>query len=323
MGEPVPVDAIILLTLILCTPLLALLTVASWISYRFARRWKLLPVDKKILVERPWIIWPATAILALYGLCFAYGALVEAHWVQTTRTEIKVSDPVLGHSRFRIVHLTDLHLDRIGRREYRMIEAVREAKPQLIVLTGDYLNVREGAVALSEVLGALKAPYGVFGVEGNWDTKFVAGEMFQRAGAAYLVDDTRVIERDGHRLRIVGQGIVPGRPLKELLPPKDDGAYTVFLHHKPDAVDELTARDPGQRVDLFLCGHTHGGQVCLPFWGAVITLSKYHKKYESGLYTVGGVPMYVSRGVGSGGGARPEVRFLARPEVAIIDLVYR
>jgi predicted MPP superfamily phosphohydrolase len=91
----------------------------------------------------------------------------------------------------------------------------------------------------------------------------------------------------------------------------------------PDAVDELRLRDPGQRVDLFLCGHTHGGQVCLPFWGAVITLSKYHKKYERGLFDVEGVPMVVSRGVGSGGGGVPHVRFLARPEVGVIDLVYR
>jgi predicted MPP superfamily phosphohydrolase len=79
----------------------------------------------------------------------------------------------------------------------------------------------------------------------------------------------------------------------------------------------------GQRVDLFLCGHTHGGQVCLPGWGAVITLSKYHKTYERGLYGVDGVPMYVSRGVGSGAGAVPAVRFLSRPEVAVIDLVYK
>lgn len=323
MAESVPLDALVLLTLIFSTPLLAFLAVASWTSYRLARRWNLMPRDKRHWVERKGVILPAAAVLVFYGLCFAYGYFIEADWVQTTHTEIKVTDPVLGHSKFRIVHLTDLHLDRIGRREHRMIEQVRDAKPQLILLTGDYLNVREGAVALSEVLGALKAPYGVFGVEGNWDTKFVAGEIFQRAGATYLVDDTRVIERDGKHLRIVGQGIVPGRPLKELLPAKDDGAYTVFLHHKPDASDELAKRDPGQRVDLFLCGHTHGGQVCLPFWGAVVTLARHHKKFERGLYTVDGVPMYVNRGVGSGGGARPEVRFLARPEVAVIDLVYR
>ena len=86
MGESVPVDAVILLTLILSTPLLAALAVASWISCRLARRWKFLPVDKKIWVERSWIIRPAASILALYGACYAYGTFIEAHWVQTTRT---------------------------------------------------------------------------------------------------------------------------------------------------------------------------------------------------------------------------------------------
>lgn len=321
MLQSLPFDALILLTLIFSLPLLAGLVVLSWLSYCLARRWDLMPRDKRVLVDRRWVLWPSAAFLAVYGLCFAYGTLVEADWVQTTRTEIKVAGPVLGYDRFRIVHLSDLHLEQIGRREHRMIEQIREAKPQLIILTGDYMNVREGAVGLHEVLGALEAPYGVVGVEGNWDTKFGLADYFRRAKATYLVDDSLVLERDGRRLRLVGQAHTPGRPLKDLLPAKDDGTPTIFLHHSPDAVDQLRRRNPGQRVDLFLCGHTHGGQVCLPFWGAVITLSKFHKKYERGLYDVDGVPMYVNRGIGSGGGGVPHVRFLARPEVAVIDLV--
>jgi len=323
MSHTLPLDAVILLTVLFSVPLLCLLAVASWLSYRLARRFHLLPSDKKIWIERRGVIVPVTAVLALYGLCFAYGILIEADWVQTTRTEIKVREPVLGYDRFRIVHLSDLHLERIGRRDYRMMEQVAAAKPHLILLTGDYMNVREGAVALHEVLGALKADHGVFGIEGNWDTKFLTADLFHRTNTAYLVDDTRVLEKGGRRLRLVGHAMTPGRPLRELIPPKDDGAYTIYMHHAPDAVDELRARDAGQRVDLFLCGHTHGGQVCLPFWGAVITLAKYHKTYERGLYEVDGVPMYVNRGVGSGGGAVPAVRFLSRPEVAVIDLVYK
>ena len=324
MFSTLPLDAVILLTLIFSVPLLCLAAVASCLSYRFARKFKLLPPDKKGWIERRWVIGPILAVLALYALCFAYGTLIEASWVQTTRTEINVREPVLGYDRFRIVHLTDLHLERIGRREYRMMEQIVAAKPHLILMTGDYMNVREGAVALNEVLGALKADHGVIGVEGNWDTKFLTADVFGRTKALFLVDDSRVLEKGGRRLRIVGQAMTPGRPLRELLPLNDDGVYTVYLHHSPDQVDEVReARKAGQRIDLFLCGHTHGGQVCLPFWGAVITLTKHHKKYERGLYDVDGVPMYVSRGVGSGGGAAPAVRFLARPEVAVIDLVYK
>lgn len=109
-------------------------------------------------------------------------------------------------------------------------------------------------------------------------------------------------------------------PLRDLLRDTAEGGITLCLHHTPDGVDGIRELDPGQRVDLFLCGHTHGGQVCLPFWGAVITLSKYHKKFESGLREYRGVPVYVNRGVGLEGGA-PRVRFLCRPEVAVIDLV--
>ena len=156
------------------------------------------------------------------------------------------------------------------------------------------------------------------GVEGNWDTKFVAAEISAAEGDV-AGTTTRVLERTACGWRGWHRA---GRPRRNCCP-KDDGVYTLYLHHVPDAIDELRRRDPEQRVDLFLCGHTHGGQVCLPFWGAVITLGKYHKKYERGLYSVDGVPMYVNRGVGSGGGGIPHVRFLARPEVAVIDLYTR
>ena len=272
-------------------------------------------------MERRGVWISCAAFLATYLLCFLYGHFIEAHWVARTETEIRVAAPVLGRDRFRIVHLSDLHLEQIGRREYRVVDLVREAKPDLILLTGDYMNVREGAVALDEVLRALGQVAPVYGVPGNWDAKFETARHFRQAGATLLADDTALIERDGRKLRLVGQEVHSKRPLKDLLRGLDDGAFTIFLHHKPDAVDELRGRLPGQKVDLFLCGHTHGGQVRLPFWGAVITLSKYHKRYERGLYDVDGVPMYVNRGVGCGGGSTPPVRFLCRPEVAVIDLV--
>jgi uncharacterized protein len=241
--------------------------------------------------------------------------------VVTTETSIPAAQPVLGKDRFRIVHLSDLHLEQAGRRELRMVELVREARPDLILLTGDYSNTREGLGSLDDVLRALVAVAPVYGVPGNWDSKFATAEVFRRTGATLLSDETRLIERNGRKLRLVGQDVYPKKSLKELLRGLNDGAYTVFMHHKPDAADELLGREPGQSVDLFLCGHTHGGQVRLPLWGAVITLSKFHKKYECGLYDVGGVPMYVHRGVGCEGSSAPRVRFLCRPEVALLDLV--
>jgi predicted MPP superfamily phosphohydrolase len=88
------------------------------------------------------------------------------------------------------------------------------------------------------------------------------------------------------------------------------------LYHKPDLVPEISAR----RFDLYLTGHTHGGQVALPVYGALITLSKFGKRYESGLYREGETAIYVNRGIGMEGGAAPRVRFCAKPELTVIEL---
>jgi hypothetical protein len=76
----------------------------------------------------------------------------------------------------------------------------------------------------------------------------------------------------------------------------------------------------GTNVDLYLAGHTHGGQIALPFYGAIITLSKFGKKYESGEYRVGNTILYVNRGLGLAGGFNPKMRFFARPEITVFDL---
>jgi predicted MPP superfamily phosphohydrolase len=94
-------------------------------------------------------------------------------------------------------------------------------------------------------------------------------------------------------------------------------AFTLFLYHTPDLI--LEAAGTG-RVDLYCAGHTHGGQVALPVYGALVTLSKFGKKYESGLHREGQTSLYVTRGVGMEGGSAPRVRFFARPEITVIEL---
>jgi predicted MPP superfamily phosphohydrolase len=86
------------------------------------------------------------------------------------------------------------------------------------------------------------------------------------------------------------------------------------LYHYPDLIDRLASK----QVDLLLAGHTHGGQIALPFFGAIVTLSKGWKRYERGLYRVGESYLYVNRGLGTD---LPAIRFFARPEIAVIDLI--
>jgi predicted MPP superfamily phosphohydrolase len=89
-----------------------------------------------------------------------------------------------------------------------------------------------------------------------------------------------------------------------------------LLYHTPDLIE--TASELG--VDLYLAGHTHGGQVRLPWLGAIFTASRYGKRYEMGSYRVGRTQLYVSRGIGMEGLGTPRVRFLCPPEIVELEL---
>jgi hypothetical protein len=317
-----PVDAGILLAVLVALPLLSLLALASTAAYALARRRGWLPPDCRSLADRPWIRLPAAGVVLLWTGALAWGGLVEVGWVEATRLEFPVEAPVLGERRFRVLHLSDLHLDRIGARERRVIEIVGAAKPHLIVVTGDLMDARGAGPALLEFLGALRAagaPRGVWLVGGPMDEKFPTRDMAARAGVEWIEDETRLLEAAGGRLRLAAQGAWPARRLTDLLHGLDDRAFTIFLRHSPDGVDDLeSARKLGSRVDLFLCGGTHGGQLALPFWGAITTGTRHHKRFERGLYRVEGTPVYVNRGTGTHG---LPIRLFARPEAALIELV--
>ena len=316
----IPTDAIIVLCVVLGVVLTAsiilfgcsLRKAAKMVGLRFN------PVPG--IFERKWAVRISLAILLTYLLALLYAFLIEPDWVELTKTEIPVRQAVLGQERFRIVHLSDLHLKEFGRRERRVVELVQGAKPDLIVITGDYGHTPKGIEVLLELGRFLEAPYGKYGVRGNDDYQSPTRQILESAGIKLLENETKLIERYGRRLCLVGQPCESKVSLKAILREQQEDDYTIFLHHMPAGLDELGRLDPSEHVDLFLCGHTHGGQVCVPFWGAVVTESKYHKKYERGLYCVNNVRMYVNRGLGV---SVLPIRFLARPEVAVIDLVVR
>jgi uncharacterized protein len=96
--------------------------------------------------------------------------------------------------------------------------------------------------------------------------------------------------------------------------PSDD--FSVFLFHYPDEIMAVARR----KADLYCAGHIHGGQIALPFYGALVTLSRLGKRFEAGPYRVDATWLYVSRGIGMEGGLMPRVRFFARPELTVIDV---
>lgn len=268
-----------------------------------------------------------TLALAAVGLlCFAYGAFVEPYWPEVTHVRIE-SPKLRGAQRpVRVVHISDLHCDPTVRLEERLPDLIAAQHPDLIVYTGDSANSREGLPVLRNLLPRLAQVAPTYAVRGNWDTGWRREQLFGGTGVHELEGSAAEVEVAGTKLWVAG---APYGKLYEPTPgvrsdlrinalgAVPEGAFTILLYHTPDEI--LEAAKTG-RVDLYCAGHTHGGQVAMPFYGALATLSKFGKKYESGLYREGATWLYVTRGIGMEGGPAPRVRFLARPEVTVIEL---
>ena len=287
---------------------------AVWVMvYANARMAYVSLVRKKRACRIARIAWPALALLFVFSIVDAF--YIEPHWIRLTRHQIATSK-LDGGSRVRIVHLTDLHLDRFGKRERAMIRLTNRAEPDIIVLTGDYLNVHtaETEAALERIGGRLSEIAPTYAVEGNWDHSQTMN-VLRRAGVNILDGWTVVSGERGARIAL---GQVSWLAERVYIPhPKDvESLYKVVLCHMPRAFD--SADESG--MDLMLVGHTHGGQIRLPIFGALMPDRTLVGKYQSGLYSRGGTLLYVNRGVGMEGGAAPRVRFCCPPEIAVFDV---
>jgi predicted MPP superfamily phosphohydrolase len=161
----------------------------------------------------------------------------------------------------------------------------------------------------------------VFAVKGNWDVWYFRElERFDGTAVRALDGDSAVVDAGGTKVRVAGLAFDHEEGLDAALGGAAPGELTVLLYHTPELIPDLDGR--AAPPDLYLCGHTHGGQVRLPFYGAVITLSRMGKAFEAGLYALsGGTRVYVNRGLGMEGGPAPRVRFLCRPEITVLEIV--
>jgi hypothetical protein len=253
----------------------------------------------------------------------AYAFLVEPRWLQVTRTKIHARGLHPSLEGFRIALLTDLHAGEgtplsVIRRACRLAVAER---PHLVALTGDF--AADDAPGFRRVLSALEcldAPYGVYAVPGNHDHT-VGIEKWHRDVAEHpvvrdLTNRAVMHQVDGARLCVAGvDDYSEGNPDLGVLPPPDERDFTLLLAHDPDQAER--ARRGYDAVDLIVSGHTHGGQVRLPFVGALRNPAEREDLYEEGLRRRPWTQVYTSRGVGT---VHIPVRFLCRPEVAILTL---
>jgi hypothetical protein len=268
----------------------------------------------------PKIFWSKGAIivhlLAAAGLvCIFYGTFIEPYNIEVTRIEIPTSK--LRQSTLRLVQISDLHCNKRPGNEKKLIELVNGIRPDVVVFTGDSVNELVGLPLFKETMRSINAPLGKYAVHGNFDAiKWAGSDIFGDTGFQQMDANSIELQKDGESFYISGLTCIHPEKLNKLLERVPKSSFSIFLYHYPDLIEDMQ----NLNVDLYLCGHTHGGQVALPFYGAVITMSKFGKKYESGMYTVGNTILYVNRGIGTDGGAVPRVRFLARPEITIFEI---
>lgn len=248
-------------------------------------------------------------------LCILYGFFIEPYWLQVNIVPIYTDK--LNSTTFRVVQMSDTHCNKKIYLENKLPDVINDLKPDIIVFTGDTVNQVAALSQFHHMMSFLKAPLGKYAVTGNWDFCYWSNlNLFGGTGFEELRQHTKSIEKNAESIVVAGVAFENGKKSGQFLRGLDAECFNLLLYHNTDLIDHVSDIP----VDLYLCGHTHGGQVALPFYGALTTLSHHGKKYEAGLYRCGSIKLYVNRGIGMEGGRAPKVRFFARPEITVFDI---
>lgn len=273
-------------------------------------------------------------LLALSAAPIAvFTSLIEPYRLEELQRDILVSDARGGDSPIDIGVLADIQTDHVGEYERAAVSRLMSHRPELILIAGDLFQGSrdefEGQMsAIREMLTPLDAPGGVFFVMGDvdWWREDQVRRALDGTRVKPLTDQIvrlRVGDRNatlgGIRLNYADEGSRRVIAELETAPGSDD--LRILLAHRPDVAFELSQ---DSRIDLIVAGHTHGGQVCFPFVGPLITLSDVPREVAAGgLHEMSGNQIYVSRGVGHERGQAPRIRFLCPPEFSILTVLNR
>ncbi len=258
----------------------------------------------------------------LLGLLATYTLFVERYIVLTNTYRVPVPNLPPAFNGFRVVQFADPHFGFLMplRVIENVVERINRISRDVVVCTGDYVHERNSTRQIDQVwpvVSRLTAPNGVYNVLGNHDhwASTQRSRYWLRRSGQDLEGKVVPIERNGERIWLAGGGDLweDHRNLDSILEPIPEEDCRIVLAHNPDTADT----EFRSRVDLMICGHTHGGQVKIPVIGTPILPVK-NKNYSSGLKrSPGGTPVYISRGIGW---AVLPVRFNCYPEISVLEL---
>lgn len=251
-------------------------------------------------------------LIVLLVLAFAGALLIvqQTNGLKITRYTWQTNHVPQGFDGFCIAHISDLHNKRFGKNQARLVKAVEKLQPDMIALTGDFVDLQTRDLGfMEELLAGVQGIAPVYYVDGNHDPRspfypeFVA--MLAQYGVTVLDGKTVALERGGDAMTLAGY---PCWDFSALAAPAD-----IALYHDPEGFRLLETYGYG----LVLSGHNHGGQIALPWGQAIIgPAGKLFPEYSYGLYEEGSSAMVLSRGLGTRGFP---FRLFAMPEVVGVE----
>lgn len=266
---------------------------------------------------------PTWQVILLIIVLIIIGLLLYVRFIGTSGFIVKeypiYSDKLpSSFDGLKIVHISDIHYGSMSKDKLiKIVNEINNIKPDIVVFTGDLYDeftvlTDDNKKDISEVLSKIEATIGKYAVSGNHDySNDGYPQLIENSGFTYLNSNSKIIYYHGSTpIEIVGYpSYIKDNPNYDY---ELSDYFKIALIHEPDAIDSLADKN----IDLVLSGHSHGGQVRLPFIGA-LTTPEGAKKYYDAYYTVGNSKLYVSYGLGT---VLLPVRFFDRPSFNVYRL---
>jgi len=257
---------------------------------------------------------------------------IDAMFITPFDLRLETADVALPAARegvlpLKVAILADLQSTTVAEHQRNAIATIMSTEPDLILIPGDIFQGTESmfhaqAPSFRELLSELHAPGGVFAVQGNTDTGRLFSQLFDGTGIRVLNDEVVRFTVHDRKVALLGLSMahfVWDERCQEFAREPGEDEVRIAMAHIPDAVYSLPRGS--SRVDLFVAGHTHGGQVSFPFIGPPVILTSVPKAVAAGgLHDLDGRRIYISRGVGMERGLAPRIRWRVPPEVSLLTL---
>jgi predicted MPP superfamily phosphohydrolase len=266
-----------------------------------------------------WLPYPINLFLQLMGtLLVIYGFIIEPSTIRITKINKSMDK---ANSKLHFIHLADVHLEKFSVREGKILKIINDLNPDFILFTGDFLSLSHNrdpdsinqVINLFNQINSLVPVYYVSGSPAV-DIEEIVVLIQDNISASRLHNEKLIIVKNDVEVNLIGVTCThkPQNDVKVIPSLIEKDKINILMYHSPDLIYEIKRED---QIQIMLSGHTHGGQVRIPIWGAFFTGSLYGRKLQSGMYRIHDTLLYISRGIGLEGMGAPRVRFLCSPEI--------